>query len=196
VRYTEAHGFLLALSNFQEQYTLVVADSALSSTAVHAGGVTLRAAPHFDPLTTNPSTTAVQLTLPPGAFVPLGLIVKTARPDGRTLFNVGIAAPAVAAGPIDSSVWFRAAAIPAGGTVSTSGNTLTSAIMTGTDEAGTGTGLGVTGKRRSAAQTERVRQLHHKAANVSQAQKAAVAARQQSRLIRQTQQQQSQQGAG
>lgn len=51
VRYSAAHGFMLALSDVAEQYNLTVADSALSSSAVHVGGITLRNAPRFDPVT-------------------------------------------------------------------------------------------------------------------------------------------------
>lgn len=142
VRYSAAHGFLYTLSDFPEQYRLVVSDSALSSTSVHAGGVTLRNAPKFDALTTPVTTSTAIATLLPGCHVPMAVLVKTARPDGRTLFNVGIQEPASAAGPVDSSIWMKPTGVTFWGPSGAGTTTL------GPTEAGAGKALGVLGRRR------------------------------------------------
>lgn len=138
-RYSAAHGFLYAISDAWEPYRMVVSDSALSATAVHAGGITLRNAPGFDPLTTLPTTSRATVTLLPSCMLPMAVLVKTARPDGQTLFNIGIEAPSAATGPIDASLWFKAA-------YSTSSSSAASGGAAA--EAGAGKGLGVLGRRR------------------------------------------------
>lgn len=98
-----------------------------------AAGITLINARPFSATNSVAASFSATLTLPPGAYVPMAMIVKTARPDGTAQFNVGFGAPVEELGPVDYSVWFRAAALVGTNTSTTFG----------LDASGAGTGLGI-----------------------------------------------------
>ncbi len=118
------------------QQTLPPADSALSATSLLASGITLINARPFNSTGSVTATFTVSLSLPANGYVPMALLIKTARPDGDALFNVGITAPAEATGPVDDSVWFRAATLSIGTGADT-------AVLYANDPAGAGVQLGV-----------------------------------------------------
>lgn len=113
VRYCTAYGFLQNLDDVGWVVSLVVPDSYASATTVLAGGVTLLAPRAFSSVSFMTTPAAVTIAIPAGGFVPIAVIVKAARLDGKAQFKMMVSAPPELSGPVDNMLWFRATGVAA-----------------------------------------------------------------------------------